>query len=89
MITPRLDDPSMTNGSLSPAALDHQKPDLKRKTEMQLLHEDLARAHSQHRLEELVRVERKRRLVAALRAGRRAEESALRVRRILASVVVG
>ena len=56
---------------------------------MQLIHEDLARAHSQQRLEEAIRRERHRRLVRALRASRRAEETVMRTRRILASVVVG
>lgn len=72
-----------------PASLDHQTHDPNRSFEMQLMHEDLARAHSQQRLEETVRRERSRRLVLALRASRRAEESVMRTRRILASVVVG
>src|SRR3954468_20735116 len=61
---------------------------LNRSKAMQLMHEDLARAHSQHRLEELIRHERSRRLVRAHRAARRAEEAALRARRLLALVVV-
>jgi hypothetical protein len=55
---------------------------------MQLMHEDLARAHSALRLEEAVRRERAHRLVAAHRASRRAEEAALRARRLLALAVV-
>jgi len=56
---------------------------------MQLMHEDLARAHAAQRLEEAVRRERAHRLVAAHRAHRRAEQAALRARRLLASAVVG
>ena len=56
---------------------------------MQLMHEDLARAHSQHRLEDALRRERAHRLVAAHRAARRAEQAALRARRLLASAVLG
>jgi hypothetical protein len=55
---------------------------------MQLMHEDLARAHSAMRLEEAVRRERAHRLVVAHRASRRAEEAALRARRLLALAVV-
>jgi len=57
-----------------------------RSTEMQLMHEDLARAHAAQRLEEAVRRERAHRLVAAHRAHRRAEQAASRARRLLASV---
>ena len=56
---------------------------------MHLMHEDLARAHSAQRLEEAVRRERMHRLVVAHRAQRRAEQAALRARRLLASAVVG
>ena len=59
-----------------------------RSTEMQLLHEDLARTYSALRLEEAVRRERLHRLVAAHRATRRAEEAALRARRLLALAIV-
>ena len=55
---------------------------------MQLIHEDLARAHAAQRLEEAVRRERRQRLVAAHRASRRAEQAALRARRLLALVAV-
>lgn len=55
---------------------------------MQLLHEDLARTHAGLRLEEAVRRERLHRLVAAHRATRRAEEAALRARRLLALAIV-
>lgn len=51
---------------------------------MQLMHEELARAHAAQRLEEAVRRARVHRLVAAHRATRRAEEMALRARRLLA-----
>lgn len=51
---------------------------------MQLMHEDLARAHSALRHEELLRHERSRRVVAAHRAQRRAERSAARAQRLLA-----
>lgn len=59
-----------------------------RSTEMQLLHEDLARAHQAARYEELVRRERAHRLVAAHRAARRAEAASRRARRLLALVAV-
>lgn len=72
----------------APTAPDHQTHILNRSTEMQLMHEDLARAHSALRLEEAVRRERAHRLVAAHRASRRAEEAALRARRLLALAVV-
>jgi len=62
---------------------------MNRSTAMQLMHEDLARAHAAQRLEEAVRRERAHRLVAAHRAHRRAEQAALRARRLLASAVVG
>ena len=67
----------------------HQNVVLTRSTEMQLMHEDLARAHAAQRLEEAVRRERHHRLVAAHRAHRRAEQAALRARRLLASAVIG
>ncbi len=67
----------------------HQTDVLNRSTEMQLMHEDLARAHAAQRLEEAVRRERAHRLVAAHRAHRRAEQAALRARRLLASAVIG
>ena len=51
---------------------------------MLLMHEDLARAHSALRLEELLRHERSRRVVAAHRAQRRAERSVARAQRLLA-----
>jgi hypothetical protein len=51
---------------------------------MNLLHEDLARADHAQRLEEAQRRQRVHRLVAARRANRRAEEAALRARRLLA-----
>jgi hypothetical protein len=55
---------------------------------MQLMHEDLARAHSALRLEEAIRSQRAHRLAAAHRASRRAERAALRARRLLALAVV-
>lgn len=54
---------------------------------MYLVNEDLARAHAAQRLEEAQRHQRARRLVAARRASRRAEEAALRARRLLALAV--
>ena len=72
-----------------PTSTVHQTDILNRSTEMQLMHEDLARAHSQLRLEEAVRRERAHRLVVAHRAARRAEQASMRARRLLASVVVG
>jgi hypothetical protein len=71
----------------SPTRTIHQTHVLNRSTEMQLMHEDLARAHSQQRLEEAVRRERAHRLLVAHRAARRAEQAAMRARRLLASVV--
>jgi hypothetical protein len=67
----------------------HQNVVPNRSTEMQLMHEDLARAHAAQRLEEAVRRERQHRLVVAHRAHRRAEQAALRARRLLASAVIG
>jgi hypothetical protein len=72
-----------------PTATSHETHILNRSTEMQLMHEDLARAHAQMRLEEAVRRERAHRLVVAHRAVRRAEQASMRARRLLASVVVG
>jgi hypothetical protein len=72
-----------------PASIDHPTHILNRSTEMQLMHEDLARAHSAQRLEEAVRRERAHRLVVAHRAARRAEQAAMRARRLLASAVIG
>ena len=67
-----------------PARTVHQTHVLNRSTEMQLMHEDLARAHTALRLEEARRDQRARRLAAAQRASRRAEQAALRARRLLA-----
>ena len=67
-----------------PTATSHETHILNRSTEMQLMHEDLARAHSALRLEEARRDQRARRLAAAHRASRRAEQAALRARRLLA-----
>jgi hypothetical protein len=72
-----------------PTATSHVTHILNRSIEMQLMHEDLARAHSQLRLEEAVRRERAHRLVVAHRAQRRAEQAAQRARRLLASAVIG
>lgn len=57
---------------------------LNRGKAMLLMHEDMARAHSALRLEELLRHERSRRVVAAHRAQRRAERSVARAQRLLA-----
>jgi hypothetical protein len=54
---------------------------------MYVLNEDLARAQHAQRLEEAHRRQRVLRLVAARRASRRAEEAALRARRLLALAV--
>ena len=69
---------------IAPTAPHHVTDILNRSTEMQLMHEDLARAHSAQRLEEAMRWQRSRRLAAAHRASRRAEQAALRARRLLA-----
>ena len=68
---------------------DHQTYDMNRRTQMQLMHEDLARAHAAQRLEEAIRRQRAHRLVAAHRAARRAEKAAMRARRLLALAVAG
>lgn len=54
---------------------------------MYLLNEDLARVQHAARLEEAQRQRRAYRLVAARRASRRADEAALRARRLLALAV--
>jgi hypothetical protein len=69
---------------IAPTAPDHVTHIVNRSTEMQLMHEDLARAHTALRLEEAIRQQRARRLAAAHRAARRAEQAALRARRLLA-----
>ena len=51
---------------------------------MQLLHEYVAREHSQQRVAEAVDRARRHQLVAAHRATRRAEQASLRARRLLA-----
>lgn len=73
---------------IAPTAPDHQTHILNRSIEMQLMHEDLARAHSALRLEEAIRSQRAHRLAAAHRASRRAERAAMRARRLLALAVV-
>lgn len=84
--------PGLTAGAAAalatPTAPDHQTHIQNRSTEMQLMHEELARAHAAQRLEEAVRRARVHRLVAAHRATRRAEETALRARRLLALATV-
>jgi hypothetical protein len=72
-----------------PTSVNQQTHILNRSTTMQLMHEDLARAHSQLRLEDAVSRARVHRLVAAHRAARRAEQAAARARRLLASAVIG
>ena len=72
----------------TPTSPDHQTQILNRSIAMQLIHEDLARAHAAQRLEEAIRRQRAHRLVAAHRAARRAEEAALRARRLLALAIV-
>ncbi|MDQ1627224.1 MAG: hypothetical protein QOI54_968 [Actinomycetota bacterium] len=61
---------------------------LNRGKAMLLIHEDLARAHASARREELLRQERSRRVVRALRAQRRAEEATVRARRLLTLAAV-
>jgi hypothetical protein len=77
--------PSTTDPVVGPTV---PKDALNRSKKMQLLHEDLARAHTAQRLEEIQRQQRAVRLVAAHRAQRRAQEAALRARRLLALAVV-
>lgn len=73
---------------ISSTAPDHQTTIVNRSTMYQLMHEELARAHAASRLEETISRERAYRLVAARRAARRAEQSAVRARRLLALAVV-
>ena len=91
MSTPTIDRHSDRNDVelTTPTRTVHKTHVLNRSTEMQLMHEDLARAHSQQRLEEAVRRERAHRLLVAHRAARRAEQAAQRARRLLASAVLG
>ena len=74
---------------ITPITADQQTYDVNRRTQMQLMHEDLARAHAAQRLEEAIRRQRAHRLVAAHRAARRAEKAAMRARRLLALAVAG
>jgi hypothetical protein len=85
LVIGRIADPESVTTPTSP---DHQTHILNRSTEMQLMHEDLARAHSALRLEETVRRERAHRLLVAHRAARKAEEATLRARRLLALATV-
>jgi hypothetical protein len=75
---------STTEYSAADAAPTNVNDSLNRSKAMQLMHEDMARAHSALRLEELLRHERSRRVVAAHRAQRRAERSVARAQRLLA-----
>lgn len=59
-----------------------------RSTEMQLMHEAMARAHCQARHESLSAELRVARLRAAQRKARRAEQAAMRVRRLMAVAVL-
>ena len=54
-----------------------------RTLEMQLLHEDMARAHMAHYQAESAADTRTLRLAAAVRAQRRAQQATLRARRLL------
>jgi hypothetical protein len=62
------------------------KNGLNRSTEMELMHEALARAHTSARLEEAREQRRAAVLARARRLSRRAERQALRARLLLASV---
>jgi hypothetical protein len=73
---------------IAPTAPDHTTHIKNRSIEMQLMHEDLARAHAALRLEEAVRSQRARRLVAAHRASRKAEQAAVRAHRLLSLAAV-
>ncbi|MGN6332310.1 MAG: hypothetical protein ACTHOD_11765 [Motilibacteraceae bacterium] len=61
---------------------------LSRSLEMQLMHESLARAHCQQVLADAERTRRQRRLVAAVRAQRKAERAVARANRLLSCTVV-
>jgi len=71
-----------------PTATSHETHILNRSTEMQLMHEAMARAHCQARFEEVRASNRAYRLVAAARAQRRAEQAAMRARRLMAAAVL-
>ncbi len=80
------DRPALTPSAASLAA----SADLPiRSLEMQLLHEHLARAHSQSVQDQAQRDARVRRFVAAARAQRRAEQASVRARRLLVLAVAG
>lgn len=81
--------PAIPVSLAGPGPANHQNRHLNRSTEMQLIHEDLARAHAAQRLDEAVARARVHRLAVAYRAQRRAELAAARARRLLACAVVG
>jgi hypothetical protein len=54
---------------------------------MQLMHENMARAHSQYRTEQVRDEMRAMRFVAARRASRRAERAGMRARRLMVVAV--
>jgi len=59
-----------------------------RSLEMQLLHEDMARAHMAHQRAESAHAVRTLRMAAAVRAHRRAERATVRARRLVMLAVV-
>ena len=75
------------NDEMTTNTTDHESI-LNRSTEMQLMHEAMARAHCQARFEEVRASNRAYRLVAAARAQRRAEQAAMRARRLMAAAVL-
>lgn len=60
---------------------------LNRSKAMQLMHEVLARAHSEHRLEEQVRYEYSRRVLRAHRAARGASDAVLHARLLARAII--
>jgi hypothetical protein len=75
--------PESTSAAM-PAPANHQI----RSLEMQLLHENLARAHCEYKQAEMQRDMRSLRLGAAYRAQRRAERAVVRARRLVLLAVV-
>jgi hypothetical protein len=71
-----------------PTATSHETHILNRSTEMQLMHEAMARAKCQDRHESLSAELRVARLRALQRRARRAEQAGMRVRRLMAVAVL-